>query len=159
MECTFCGLLRRGDARWVARAPAAVAFAPLDPIAPGHAVVIPIAHHEGIFDTPAVVLAATMELVQNLAITMRTSLGVSGVDILNASGPGSEQSVPHLHFHLVPRWPDDGFSTWPSECSNHRFVGDPIERLAQAADPFSGRALDQEVMRVSAVPVRPRRSR
>lgn len=145
MECTFCGLLRRGDARWVARAPAAVAFAPLGPVAPGHTVVIPIAHHEGIFDTPPYVLATTMELVQNIAITMRTTLGASGVNILNASGPGSEQSVPHLHFHLVPRWLDDDFSTWPSKCSKHRFSGDPIDQLVHAVstpgEGLDGRAL------------------
>ncbi|MFB6612995.1 HIT family protein [Streptomyces sp. NPDC056367] len=38
---------------------------------------------------------------------MRTALDASGVNILSASGPGSEQPVPHLHFHVVPRWPDD----------------------------------------------------
>ncbi|WP_216844115.1 HIT family protein [Phytoactinopolyspora alkaliphila] len=33
---------------------------------------------------------------------------------LNASGPHSGQSVAHLHFHVVPRWPDDDADLWPS---------------------------------------------
>lgn len=132
MECTFCGLLRDGTARWVVRGPVASAFAPLDQIAPGHTLVIPNDHYGDIFETPEDILARTMVLVRTIARTMRTALGASGVNLLNASGPGSEQSVPHLHFHVVPRWPDDGFTTWPSERSNHRFTPDPIEALEAA---------------------------
>ncbi|WSY87137.1 HIT domain-containing protein (plasmid) [Streptomyces sp. NBC_00876] len=54
------------------------------------------------------------------------------MNILSASGPGSEQSVPHLHFHVVPRWTDDGFSTWPTAQSRHKFAGDPVVQLANA---------------------------
>ncbi|MFE4969039.1 HIT family protein [Streptomyces sp. NPDC056660] len=67
-----------------------------------------------------------------LARAMRSGLNATGVNVLNASGPGSEQSVPHLHFHAVPRWPDDGISTWPTGQSQHRFDGDPAARLADA---------------------------
>ncbi|MEH0421404.1 hypothetical protein [Streptomyces sp. B21-083] len=44
----------------------------------------------------------------------------------------SEQSVAHLHFHVVPRWPDDGFSTWPTQQSQHQVDGDPVGQLAAA---------------------------
>jgi len=66
-----------------------------------------------------------------VAGAMRTALDASGVNILNASGPGSEQSVPHLHFHVVPRWLDDGFSTWPTGRSEHRLADDPDAKLAK----------------------------
>lgn len=108
------------------------AFAPLEPLAPGHTLVVPTAHHADIFDTPPDVLQRTMELVQRLAQAMRTTLQASGVNILNASGPGSEQSIPHLHFHVVPRWPNDGFSTWPAARSEHKVDTDPIIQLAEA---------------------------
>ncbi|MEV6297464.1 HIT domain-containing protein [Streptomyces sp. NPDC051896] len=55
----------------------------------------------------------------------------SGVNILSASGPASEQSVPHLHFHVVPRWADDQISTWPAGRSAHQLAGDPRTRLAE----------------------------
>ncbi|MFI6699955.1 HIT family protein [Streptomyces sp. NPDC050509] len=59
--------------------------------------------YEGVFDTPPDVLAASMPLAQRLAAAMRTALDATGVNILSASGPGSEQSVPHLHIHVVGR--------------------------------------------------------
>ncbi|MFF4935324.1 HIT family protein [Streptomyces griseofuscus] len=79
---------------------------------------------------PHDVLAATMALVQRVAGAMRTALDASGVNILSASGPGSEQSVPHLHFHVVPRWMGDGISTWPAGRSGHRLSDDPDGKLA-----------------------------
>lgn len=132
VDCTFCRLLRDGDARWVTRGPVASALAPLNPLAPGHTLVIPTAHWPDIFTVPADVLTHTTALVQQVAATMRTALGAEGVNILSASGPGSEQSVPHLHVHVVPRWSDDAFSTWPAQQSRHRYDGDPIARLADA---------------------------
>ncbi|MGW2964538.1 HIT family protein [Streptomyces sp. NPDC001220] len=132
MSCPFCRLIRDDGAQWVARGPSACAFTPLGPLAPGHTLVVPTAHYADVFDTPTEVLAETVELVQRLAGAMRSGLNATGVNVLNASGPGSEQSVPHLHFHVVPRWPDDGISTWPTGQSRHRFVGDPAVLLADA---------------------------
>ncbi|MET9364592.1 HIT domain-containing protein [Streptomyces sp. NPDC006632] len=132
MDCIFCGLIREGTASWVDRGPVACAFAPLNPLAPGHTLVVPTLHYADVFETPPEVLAMTMALVQRVAEAARTALNASGVNILSASGPGSEQSVPHLHFHVVPRWVDDGISTWPTGHSTHRVTGDPGARLADA---------------------------
>ncbi|RFC78067.1 HIT domain-containing protein [Streptomyces sp. AcE210] len=132
MTCVFCCLISEDSARWIFRGPVASAFAPLHPLAPGHALVIPTSHYVDLFDTPAEVLAETMALVQRVSGEMRAALKAGGVNILSASGPGSEQSVPHLHFHVVPRWADDGFSTWPTEQSQHRTAGDPVIQLADA---------------------------
>ncbi|MGW2836957.1 HIT family protein [Streptomyces sp. NPDC001493] len=132
MDCVFCALIQADSARWVTRGPVASAFAPLTPIAPGHTLVVPTSHFADLFDTPPEVLAETMALVRLVADRMRSALRADGVNVLNASGPGSEQSVPHLHFHVIPRWSGDGFSTWPGGRSQHRVHGDPIARLASA---------------------------
>ncbi|MGW2479598.1 HIT family protein [Streptomyces sp. NPDC001571] len=132
MDCTFCGLIREGTASWVHRGPVACAFAPLNPLAPGHTLVVPTSHYADVFESPPEVLAGTTALVQRVAEAARTALNASGVNVLSASGPGSEQSVPHLHFHVVTRWLDDGISTWPTGRSAHRVTGDPRARLADA---------------------------
>ncbi|MDX2297477.1 MULTISPECIES: HIT family protein [Streptomyces] len=132
MPCVFCELIREDRAHWVARGPQACAFTPRDPLAPGHTLVVPTSHFADLFDTPSEVLAETTALVQRLAKAMRTGLNVTGVNILSANGPASEQSVHHLHFHVVPRWPEDGISTWPTGRSHHRLAGDPAKRIAHA---------------------------
>ncbi|UQW99273.1 HIT domain-containing protein [Streptomyces sp. RerS4] len=132
MDCVFCHLIHEGTARWMAREAEVCAFTPLNPLAPGHTLVVPTRHYTGVFDTPPEVLAASMSLVQRVATAMRTALDASGVNILSASGPGSEQSVPHLHFHVIPRWVDDGISTWPTGRSRRHLTSDPGTRLADA---------------------------
>ncbi|MBO1332653.1 HIT family protein [Streptomyces sp. VRA16 Mangrove soil] len=134
MDCVFCHLISEGTAQWVARGTTACAIAPLNPLAPGHTLVVPVDHCEGVFDVSPEALTASMALVQQVAVAMRAVLDATGVNILNASGPGSEQSVPHLHFHIVPRWADDGLSTWPTGRSRHH-IGDPHARLADALAP------------------------
>lgn len=132
MDCVFCQLIRENAVEWIARGPSACAFAPLDPIAPGHTLVVPTEHASDIFDAAPPVLTGTMSLVRQVADAMRSTLGAEGVNILHASGPGSEQSVPHLHFHVIPRWSDDNFSTWPTTRSQHHVTGEPVDRLASA---------------------------
>ncbi|MDX2591426.1 HIT domain-containing protein [Streptomyces sp. WI03-4A] len=132
MDCVFCQLIREGTARWVAREAESCSFTPLNPLAPGHTLVVPTSHYTGVFDTPPDVLTASVTLVQRVAAAMRVALDASGVNILSASGPGSEQSVPHLHFHVIPRWVDDGISTWPTGQSRRCPTGDPGRRLAAA---------------------------
>jgi histidine triad (HIT) family protein len=48
-----------------------------------------------------------MEVAQTLANRMRR-LGATGINILHASGADAQQSVPHVHFHVLARFPKDG---------------------------------------------------
>jgi histidine triad (HIT) family protein len=121
-SCVFCGLLAgQGEATWVARREGASAFLPLAEgrLSPAHTIVVPNAHAVGIHDASAESLQAVVLLAREVARALEESIGARGVNILNASGPDSDQSVPHLHLHVIPRWNDDGLDTWPSTVSNH----------------------------------------
>jgi histidine triad (HIT) family protein len=133
--CVFCDLLVSVEARWVAREADVVAFLPLPSgeLAPGHTLVLPRAHHVGVLDTPTALLGTTMDMVQRVGRAMTEELGATGVVVLNASGPFSGQSVDHLHFHVVPCWPDDEATFWPADRSAHQIEGSLHSRLAGAA--------------------------
>ncbi|MEV6240649.1 HIT domain-containing protein [Lentzea sp. NPDC051838] len=136
MSCVFCSIMS-GDlpASWVARAPDAVAFLPLPAgaLAPGHTLVVPREHSVGVHDaTPAAFTAAGL-MIRRVARAMEAALGASGVCVLNASGPGSGQSVAHLHFHVVPHWEDDEYFAWP-EPSGRKLEGDLARLLSDAVD-------------------------
>lgn len=110
-----------------------MAFLPRDEhwLAPGHTLVVPRAHYGGVLDAPADVLAAVIQLVQKVGLAMREALEAGGAVVLNASGPSSPQSVPHLHFHVVPCGDDDEAEFWPADRSAHRLEGEPHELLAE----------------------------
>lgn len=135
--CVFC-LLLRGDqpADWVVREPIASALLPRPDgrLAPGHTLVIPNDHALGVQDVAPDSLIAVTRLVKRVAQVMTSSLGAAGVNVLNASGPHSGQSVPHLHFHVVPRWAEDDLDLWLRGRSRQAVRDDWFEALCADLD-------------------------
>lgn len=121
LGCVFCELLAgEGDAEWIAYGDEASALLPTSGVlAPGHTLVISNEHAVGIQDVSTSGLQEVALLVQRVAQRMRDSIGATGVNVLNASGPHSDQSVDHFHFHVVPRWSGDELDTWPGGRSTH----------------------------------------
>lgn len=131
-SCVFCRLLAgAGRAEWLWRGDHASALLPLPSgwLAPGHTLVISNEHAIGIQDVSSAGMQAAALLVQRVSQQMVTAIGAMGVNVLNASGPASDQSVDHLHFHVVPRWKGDGLQTWPQGRSAHRLQEGWIEAL------------------------------
>lgn len=85
-----------------------LAFMDIGPIVKGHALVIPKAHHDPLAATPDDVLAHVIAAVRLVAHAQQEGLGADGVNIHQASGAAAGQVVPHLHFHVIPRFKHDG---------------------------------------------------
>lgn len=80
-----------------------MAFLTLGPLRPGHTLVVPRAHAE----TLAYVRPKDWQDVARLALRVsrlhQRRLGSRGANLFLASGAAGEQSVGHLHLHVVPR--------------------------------------------------------
>lgn len=79
-----------------------LAFMDIMPQADGHALVIPKFEAMTLLDIPADQLTHTMTTVQKVMAAQKSELGVEGVVLMQLNGEGAGQSVPHLHFHLIP---------------------------------------------------------
>lgn len=86
----------------------ALAFLDINPLAPGHALLVPKRHYESILDVPAELLARLTAELPRLAQALLRATGASGLNILQNTGESSGQAVFHLHFHLIPREDGDG---------------------------------------------------
>lgn len=89
------------------------AFLDIAKDADGHTLVIPKKHVSDIMEADNETLASVMEGIKVIT-DHYVSLGYDGVNVMNASGEAAEQSVFHLHFHIIPRKKDDGLHTWPT---------------------------------------------
>jgi histidine triad (HIT) family protein len=126
-DCVFCRIIDRIEpATIVFEDDTAISFLPLpaDRLADGHVLVLPKRHLRDLFEATQADLDATIHAVRRVADSLREALGATGVNILNASGQHSDQSVFHFHFHVVPRWRGDGLRTWPAGTSTHGARGD-----------------------------------
>lgn len=79
-----------------------LSFTPLDPIVPGHLIVIPVIHVDDASDEP-VITGATFEL----AATIADDMGYKDYNLIINKGANADQTVFHLHVHIVPRFKDD----------------------------------------------------
>jgi histidine triad (HIT) family protein len=89
---------------------ATIAFMDINPVNPGHSLAVAKGHWPTVDVIPPDVLAATAKTAQRVAKAVMGELKPVGVNLLQANGPGAGQSVPHLHFHIMPRRENDGVS-------------------------------------------------
>ena len=80
-----------------------LAFMDIMPSTPGHTLVIPKEPCETIFDCSPEGAAATIRTTQKVAAAVKKALNVPGIMLVQLNGADAGQSVPHLHFHILPR--------------------------------------------------------
>ncbi len=80
-----------------------LAFMDVAPATEGHTLVIPKEAAETIFDLSPEGAAATIKTTQKVAAAVKKALGVPGIMIVQLNDKAAGQSVPHLHFHILPR--------------------------------------------------------
>src|SRR6202012_4030441 len=88
----------------VAETDAALAFMDLRPQADGHLLVVPKEAAAEIFELSDASTVACMRMTQKLAIAVRAALRPDGVFIGQFNGAAAGQTVPHVHFHVIPCW-------------------------------------------------------
>ena len=112
--CIICELVENELPSWIVYEDEnVICFLPLEVEAFGHTVIAPKAHHADLFSAPLEITSCVFVVIQKIALHYRTAIGATGINLLHASGVAAGQSVPHLHFHLLPRFEDDGLNAWP----------------------------------------------
>lgn len=109
--CVFCQIVEDTNrCTLLAEDEAALAFMDIHPANEGHCLVVPKAHYPTIFETPPDVFAAVACLVIQIAGTVQAALQPDGLSLVQANGGAANQTVPHLHIHVLPRRTGDGLA-------------------------------------------------
>lgn len=93
----------------------------------GHILVIPKKHVTNVLDCDSTTLHHVLDTVKLISNLLVDKCGYDGVNILNANNECAGQSVFHLHFHIIPKKNNDGFSAWP-----HLPGGNGVESMYKA---------------------------
>jgi histidine triad (HIT) family protein len=106
-DCPFCRVFSgeepATEVAFIAPDGSAMALVPLNPVTDGHLLFIPRQHEERFEQLDLQALADVTGGIQEWALQH-----AEDYNIIQSNGPSATQTVQHVHFHYVPRRPDDG---------------------------------------------------
>ena len=109
-DCIFCQIVsKEAPANVVYEDEQVVAFLSNRPVNEGHTLVVPKKHYENIFEIPEEEAAYLFRVVKRVAVAVRNAMAAEGVRIVQNNGWAAGQVVFHLHVHVIPMEPNDGF--------------------------------------------------
>lgn len=126
-DCIFCKIIK-GDipCAKIYEDKNVFSFLDIAPINFGHALVIPKKHYGMITNIPDKMLSNVVSVINKVATAL--SKNSDGINIMQNNGRAAGQLVPHVHFHVIPRYKDDGFRfNWRSK----KYEKGKIEELAE----------------------------
>jgi histidine triad (HIT) family protein len=101
-DCVFCKKFVAGD--YDTENHGCFTFEPLNPVTPGHTLVVPIPHSKNAAAAPELAAAA-----MRYAAELIRSRGIQA-NIITSIGTDATQTIEHIHIHIVPRTADDGLT-------------------------------------------------
>jgi histidine triad (HIT) family protein len=130
-QCTFCRLIAGEipSAR-VFEDERTIAFMDLGQVNPGHVLVALKRHAATLLDCTPDEAAALMRTVHRVARAVVSEFAPPGLTILQANGKEGDQTVFHVHLHVVPRHVNDGIAlVWPRKEPGFEVLQAYAERL------------------------------
>ena len=110
-HCIFCDILAgKAPVSMVYQDDRCAAFMDIQPVNPGHVLVIPTYHAASLAELDEESGAHMFRIAQRMAKALRNSgLVCEGVNLFLADGAAAGQDVFHVHLHVFPRYAGDGF--------------------------------------------------
>lgn len=107
-----------------------LAYLDINPFSEGHTLVIPKTHYTGLLDTPEEVLQGIIARVKKIAAHIKATLPCDGFNVLQNNGLAAGQTVPHVHFHIIPRVGDgEGEITFENHKGDRTHLSQLAERI------------------------------
>ncbi|MDX9736613.1 MAG: HIT family protein [Azonexus sp.] len=130
-SCIFCRLIA-GEipAARVFEDAETLAFMDIGQVNPGHVLVAHKRHAPTLLDLTADEAAAVMRTAHRIALAVQATFNPAGLTLLQCNGKVAEQTVFHVHMHVVPRHADDGVAlSWPRKEPPNTLLEDYAARL------------------------------
>jgi len=132
-QCIFCRLVA-GEipASRVYEDEQTLAFMDLGQVNPGHTLVAVKRHADNLLELTPDEAAAAMRTAHRVAHAIRKAYNPPGLTLLQCNGKEGDQTVFHVHMHVVPRHGNDGIAlSWPRKEPAFEVLQGYAERLIQ----------------------------
>jgi len=109
-DCVFCKIIK-GEipAATLIETDKVISFLDINPVNLGHALVVPKRHVASFLDLQQDELHVAIFIAKRVAAAVTEATGSPAFNILQNTGECAGQLIDHVHLHVIPRRPDDGF--------------------------------------------------
>jgi histidine triad (HIT) family protein len=112
-HCIFCKIVAGAiPSALVLETPAAVALLDINPLNPGHTLLVPRSHHPNLAELPEDLAAHAGSLLPRLCRAVKAAAGAEGLNVIVNYGRVAGQTIDHVHWHIIPRFTGDSIH-WP----------------------------------------------
>ena len=102
-HCVFCRIIGGEEMVSVVHEDEkSIAFLDIQPLNPGHTLIVSKDHHSTLFDLPEDIATHCLLLARSLAPGIQRAMGAQAVNLFSANGKAGGQDVMHFHMHLIP---------------------------------------------------------
>jgi len=132
-SCIFCDIVGgNAPASIILRDELCTAFMDIQPVNPGHVLVVPNRHATYLADLLPETGGQMFRVAQQIAAALRRSgVRCEGVNLFVADGEAAGQDVFHVHLHVIPRYAGDGFGFRFGPAYGARPPRAELDRLAE----------------------------
>lgn len=112
-DCLFCKIIK-GEipCEKIYENDRVIAFLDIKPVNPGHSLVLPKDHFESMLAVPDKVLGELIVTIKKISKAVLKATQTKDFCLGLNNGKIAGQSIPHLHFHIIPRRANDGHKHW-----------------------------------------------
>lgn len=133
-DCIFCKILSgEAEARFVYRDENCSVFLDIQPLNPGHVLVVPNVHIERMADMPEALAGKIFEVATKVfKAILKTEIKCDGANFFLSDGSQAGQEVLHCHLHIAPRFSNDGVKVGFSKERQLKISASTQDEISQA---------------------------
>lgn len=96
----------------------------------GHILILPKQHAENIYELSDEYASRLLVVAKKISISLKESLNIEGLNLLQNNGELAGQTVFHFHLHLIPRYKYDGIRVgWECITPNDNELEETIQKI------------------------------
>ena len=132
-DCIFCKIIK-GEipSEKIYEDDWSLAFLDINPVNAGHTLVVPKDHFENIYATPDETLARLSLVTKKVAVAIKNGLQADGVTVSMNNESAGGQVIFHTHFHIIPRYENDGLKLWSQRKYEEGEMTDSAEKIRES---------------------------
>lgn len=112
-DCIFCKIIR-GEipCEKLYEDDKVIIFLDILPVNPGHSLIVPKNHFENMLENHNEELHHMMDVIKKVVPSILKAVNADGWNLGVNNGSAAGQAVFHTHFHIIPRFKNDGLKPW-----------------------------------------------